>query len=203
MVTIKKRTVKRAVYFIILAAILYFGYWWLAGPSYPDIATPKPVFGDPNAAVKIVEFSDLQCPACKAAHPVVQQIKEEFGSNISFTYYHFPLRAIHPFAQKAAEAAECANDQGRFWEYIDAAFAVSPELKKSTLKRIATDLGLDTEKFNACLDSGAKYKIVEGDYRFGLTKDVQGTPTFLVNGRKLENWQYERFKAAIEREMKR
>src|SRR3989338_8745378 len=106
MVVIKKKTVK-IVGVVVALVVLYLLYHWVWGASYPDIFTPKPVFGNPDANVKIIEFSDLQCPACKAAHPVVQQIKEEFGDNISFQYYHFPLRAIHPYAQKAAEAVEC------------------------------------------------------------------------------------------------
>ena len=200
MVTIKKKTVKRVVYIIIFLLILYGGYKLFAKPDYPDIDTPKPTFGDPNAAVKVIEFSDLQCPACKSAHPFVEQIKNEFGESISFQYYHFPLRAIHPYAQKAAEAAECANDQGKFWEYIDAAFAQSPSLQNKNLKIIASQLGLDTQLFEACLDSGAKRKAVEGDLRLGGVRDVQGTPTFFINNRKVENWNM--LKAEIEKELK-
>ena len=197
---IRRKTLKRMIYLMILIAVVYFGFRIFAGQSYPDIITPKPVFGDENAKVKIIEFSDLQCPACKSAHPVIQQIKDEFEDDIRFEYYHFPLRAIHPFAQKAAEAVECANDQGMFFEYIDAAFVISPQLSKKNLKQIAADLGLD-ETFDACLDSGAKRKTVEGDYRFGVAKNVQGTPTFFINDKKLERRDYDSFKAAIEAEL--
>lgn len=200
MVVIKKRTVK-IVSVIVVLVVLYIAYQWLFGASYPDIFTPKPVFGNPDANVKIIEFSDLQCPACKAAHPVVQQIKEEFGENISFQYYHFPLRAIHPYAQKAAEAVECAHDQGKFWEYLDVAFSASPELQNRNLKKLAGAVGLDVEKFSACLDSGSKWKVVDGDYRFGTVRDVLGTPTFFINEKKLDRWDYETIKAAIEREL--
>lgn len=200
MVTLQKKTVKRVVYIVILLLLVWGGYKLFAGPDYPDIDTPKPIFGNPDATVKLVEFSDLQCPACKAAHPFVEQIKKEFGDKISFQYYHFPLRAAHPYAQKAAEAVECANDQGKFWEYIDAAFAQSPNLQNSNLKIIASQLGLDKESFDACLGSGAKRKAVEGDLRLGGVKDVQGTPTFFINNRKVENWNT--LKAEIEKELK-
>ena len=197
--TIKKKTVKRVVSIIILLLVAYGAYKLFAKPDYPEINTPKPAFGNVKAAVHIIEFSDLQCPACKAAHPMVEQIKNEFGDTISFQYYHFPLRTVHPYAQKAAEAVECANDQGKFWEYIDAAFAQSPSLQNKNLKIIATQLGLDTEPFDACLDSGAKRKVVEGDLRLGGVRDVQGTPTFFINNRKVENWNT--LRAEIEREL--
>ena len=200
MVTLKKKTIKRVVYVIVLLLVLWGGYKLFAGANYPDIDTPKPVFGKADSSVKVIEFSDLQCPACKSAHPIVQEIKDEFGDKISFQYYHFPLRAVHPYAQKAAEAVECANDQGKFWEYIDAAFAQSPNLQNKNLNIIAGQLGLDTELFDACLDSGAKKKTVEGDLRLGGVRNVQGTPTFFINNRKIENWNT--LKAEIENELR-
>ncbi len=200
MVVIKKRTVKRVVYLVVVLALLYFAYALFWGVSYPNILTPKPVFGNLDSHIKVIEFSDLQCPACKAAHPLVKEIKEEFAQNISFQYYHFPLRELHPYAQKAAEAVECANDQGKFWEFIDVGFGRSPRLTNDDLKQIALQIGLNVKNFTACLDSGAKQAIVEGDYRFGSVKQVQGTPTFFVNDKRVENWQD--LKAEIEQEIK-
>jgi protein-disulfide isomerase len=182
MVTIKKKTVKRFLMLLVVVVFVYTLFYLFTGPDYPDINTPKPVFGDVTSPIEVIEYSDLECPACKSAHPVVKQMKERFADDIRFEYYHFPLRSIHPFAQKAAEAVECAHDQGMFWEYIDAAFAVSPELSKKNLKNIAGSLGLDRERFDACLDSGAKKKVVEGDLRKGGAAHIQGTPTFFVNG---------------------
>lgn len=194
---IKKNSLKIAAAGFAILVIAYIAYTLYITSSYPDISTPKPTFGSPDAKVKIVEFSDLQCPACKAANPVVQKVKKDFGENISFQYYHFPLRALHPYAQKAAEAVECANDQRKFWEYIDGAFAASPRLDRKSLQGVAADVGLDVDKFNACLRSGRKAKIVEGDYRRGIAQGVDGTPTFFVNGKKLERWDYENFVLAI------
>lgn len=202
MAVIKKSTVKKVVVTVFIILALYFTYNYFFGATYPDINTPKPVFGNENAKVKIIEFSDLQCPACKTSHPIVQKIKQEYKDRISFKYYHYPLRAIHPYAQKAAEAAECANDQSKFFEYIDAAFVQSPNLQKKNLKIIASRLGLGTEKFNNCLDSGAKAKFVEGDVRLGDAKNVRGTPTFYINDKQLEDWDYGSFKAAIEKELR-
>jgi protein-disulfide isomerase len=198
-----KKWVKRAVYLVILVAVIWGGTKLFSSPDYPEINTPKPVFGNVDAAVKIVEFGDFQCPACKSAHPTAQRIKEQFGDDINFQFYHFPLRSIHPFAQKASEAVECANDQGKFWEYTDIAFENSPRLSKSDLKRYAADLGLDTNSFNACLDSGAKKKTVEGDLQFGVVQNVRGTPTFLVNNKQVQNWNYANFATVIEQELGR
>ena len=198
MVVLKKKWITITI--IIVALIVAYNVFFSA--SYPNINTPKPVFGNENAKVSIIEFSDLQCPACKSAHPVVQRIKNEYNDKISFEYYHYPLRAVHPYAQKAAEAVECANDQGKFFEYIDAAFVQSPDLQKKNLKIIAARLGLDAEKFNNCLDSGAKTKIVEGDVRLGDAKTVKGTPTFFINEKLLDSWDYDSLKAAIERELR-
>ncbi|HLC19637.1 MAG TPA: DsbA family protein [Candidatus Nanoarchaeia archaeon] len=193
---------KRWIISVVIIIALIIAYNVFSSASYPEINTPKPVFGNENAKVSIIEFSDLQCPACKSAHPVVQRIKNEYKDKISFEYYHYPLRAAHPYAQKAAEAVECANDQGKFFEYIDAAFIQSPDLQKKNLKIIAARLGLDTEKFDNCLDSGAKAKVVEGDIRLGDAKNVQGTPSFFINDKLLDSWQYDSFKAAIERELR-
>jgi protein-disulfide isomerase len=203
MVTIKKRKLKKFVYFLIIIAIIYAGYNYVGGARYPDIDTPKPVFGNEDSSVTVVEFADIQCPACKAAHPTIQRIKKEYENDIQFQFYHFPLRNIHPYAQKAAEAIECANDQGAFFEYVDAAFAMSPNLQKKNLKIIAGRLELDQESFDSCLDSGAKSKVVEGDYRFGAVSNVRGTPTFLVNNEPVVSWDYGSFKAQIDRALGR
>lgn len=203
MVVIQKKQVKRIVLTLLLLLFLYYIYDSFYGATYATIHTPKPVFGNKDASVKIIEFSDLQCPACRSAQSIINTLKEEFKQNISFEYYHFPLTAIHPYAQKAAEATECANDQGKFWEYIDASFQLSPDLHKRNLKKIAQDLQLNMDNFTACLDSNAKKAIVQADYSFGVAKNVQGTPTIFINGKKLDKWDYTSFKEAIEKELKK
>ncbi len=193
-------TIKKYKWWITTAVLLLaFGLWiFITRPVYDDIYTPKPLEGNPDATVKIVEFSDLQCPACGAAYPVTKQIMNEYGSRVNLEYKQFPLTSLHAFAFKAAEASECANDQGKFWEYVDIAFTNQRALRTSDLKNYAEQLGLDSEKFENCLDSSAKAKYVTADYNEGIGKGVGGTPTFFINGVKLSYWNYGNFSMAIE-----
>ena len=147
----------------------------VTGESYPVAA---------DGALTVIEFSDFQCPFCSRASPVVKQLREKWGDQINFVYKHFPLRSIHPNAQKAAEAVECARDQGKFEMYHDALFA-SPNLGDSTLRELAAKISLDPAQFNTCLDSGEKASIVESDLQEGIAKGVTGTPTFFVGSEKI------------------
>lgn len=179
--------------------IILAGVWWFfTRATYPDIYTSKPLAGNPNATVKIVEFSDFQCPWCGKAYPVVEQIIATYGDRVSFEYKQFPLTNLHQFSFHAAEASECANDQGKFWDYYNLLFTHQEELTTRDLKNYAKQLGLDTEKFNDCLDSGAKAKYVTADFNEGVGKGVQGTPTFFINGELHGNWSYENFSMTIE-----
>lgn len=194
-----KETIKKYKWWIVLAIfIIAFGLWYSTRPTYDDVYTPKPIKGNPLATVRIIEFSDFQCPACGAAYPVVEQIMEEYGDRVSLEYKHFPLTSIHRFAFDAAEASECANDQGKFWEYYAILFENQNELSESDLKQYAADLSLDTELFNNCLDSNAKAKYVSADFNEGIGKGVDSTPTFFINDVELGSWNYDTFAAAIE-----
>ncbi len=142
------------------------------------------------------EFADLQCPACGAAHTVViQPLLEEYGDRIRFDYNHFPLQAIHPYALRAAMASECAADQGKFWEYVDTVFANQSNLGARALEEWAVQLGLDEELFKRCLDSQIKRDTVLADYNKGRELNVNGTPTFFVNGKQTPSNQ---LKQAVE-----
>lgn len=197
-----KETIKKYKWWIVLVVLLIaFGIWFSTRPTYDDVYTPKPLLGNPLATVHIVEYSDFQCPACGAAYPVVEQIMEEYRDRVNFEYKHFPLTSIHRFAFSAAEASECANDQGKFWEYYTLLFENQDALSDDALKQYAADIGLDTELFENCLDSNAKAKYVTADFNEGIGKGVDSTPTFFINGVKLENWRYESFSAAIENEL--
>ena len=187
---------KKKTLLITGAIIVIALYFLFQRPDYPDINTPKPIFGNPGAKIRIEEFADFECPACGSAHPTIKRVLEEFRENISYEFNHFPL-SIHPNAQKAAQAAECANDQGRFYEYADTLFANQDKLGTSSLKQYAKDLGLDAKSFNACLDSGAKQKVVQGDQRKGLARGVDSTPTIFINGKSIQSWQYDSFKADV------
>ena len=184
-----------------IAVVAVLAFYFLRAPDYPDTIIPKPPRGNASSSVVIEDFSDFQCPACGAAHPVVKRIIEEYGDRVQLQYRQFPLSSIHPRAFLAAEASECANDQGKFWEYHDLLFENQDRLDRADLRRYAEELGLDMEKFNACLASGKKAKIVTGEQRQGTARNVQGTPTFFINGKQLRSWNYESFKAEIEEEL--
>ncbi len=150
--------------------------------TYPDITSPRPVDGNPSAKVVVQEYSDFQCPACGAAYQMVKDLVAQYHDSIRFEYKQFPLSQIHVNAYNAALASECANDQGKFWPYHDKLFENQSKIGSSDLKQYATDLGLDTAKFNACLDTRAKKKVVDADIQAGNALNVPGTPTFFVNG---------------------
>ncbi|PIP65326.1 disulfide bond formation protein DsbA [Candidatus Peregrinibacteria bacterium CG10_big_fil_rev_8_21_14_0_10_49_16] len=153
-----------------------------------------------NAVVVVHEFGDLQCPACRAAHSkVVAPLLEKYGNTIRYEFKHFPLRAIHPHALVAAEAAECAADQdtSHFWEFVDIAFERQPEMNRETIFAWAEELGLDMDHFGRCMKSHIKKDVVMMDHAEGQEVDVKGTPTFFVNGQKVES-TIEAISAAIE-----
>lgn len=157
--------------------------------------------GDDAGEKKILieEFSDFQCPYCSRAYTTIKKIQNDYAGKVQLKYLHFPLVQIHPNAQKAAEAAECAKDQGKFWEMHDKMFENQQALSVDNLKAYAKDLGLDANKFNTCLDSGVKKAIVDKDQQDGVARGVSGTPTFFINGQKLVGAQpYESFKTIID-----
>jgi protein-disulfide isomerase len=148
----------------------------------------RPFKGNPEAKVVVVEYSDFQCPACGAAYSYTKNVVNEFKDQIKFEYRHFPLTSIHPYAFKAAVAAEAANDQGKFWEYHDKLFENQDKLKKEDLLRYAEELGLDMKRFKATLESNEKDAIINSDLLQGQKDGVRGTPTFFVNGKKVQKW---------------
>ena len=171
-------------------------------PPRQKIATAgSPSQGPASAPIEMVEFSDFQCPFCYRAHPTVKQVLSTYGSKIRFVYRNYPL-PTHPNAHPAAEAAQCANEQGKFWEYHDRLFADQTKLDDSDLKASAAALGLDTAKFNACFDSH-KYKArVDADTQAGNEAGVNGTPAFFINGRMLSGAQpFDEFKKVIDEEL--
>ncbi len=141
----------------------------------------RPYVGPDNAKLTIVEFSDFQCPYCQMAYPTVEQFMKYYNGQVKLVFMEFPLTSIHPYAEKAAEAAECAADQGAFWDYYDQNFEVKT-LTVDDLKARAKGLGLDTAKFNSCLDNGVKASVVNDLENAGANAGVQGTPAFLIGG---------------------
>jgi len=140
------------------------------------------VQGTSAAAVKFLEYGDYECPFCAAAHPAVKHVLQLVAGDILFAYRHFPLTQIHPHAQQAAEAAEAAGAQGRFWEMHDLLFAHQDHLALPDLVEYADALDLDLDRFASELESGAHAARVREDFLSGVRSGVNGTPTFFVNG---------------------
>jgi protein-disulfide isomerase len=173
----------------------------LEAPRHVLAAAGSPARGPADAPVEIVEFSDFQCPYCLAARPTVQRVLETYGDRVRFVYRNYPL-PNHPQARPAAEAAQCANAQGRFWPYHDRLFANPSKLSDEELKRAAAELGLDTARFNACFDSHQFKGVVDADLQAGQDAGVSGTPAFFINGRELTGAQpFETFKRVIDEEL--
>ncbi|MDE2040390.1 MAG: thioredoxin domain-containing protein [Elusimicrobia bacterium] len=149
--------------------------------------------GPAAAPVTIVEYSDFECPVCRAAEPAVRQVLALYGNRARFIFKHFPLH-IHPYALAAAVAAECAGRQGKFWPYHDLLYERQAEWtnKDAPLKfeQYARELGLDEAAFKACRSDPAVARLVEADAREARLRWVGGTPTFFINGKRFVGaWQ--------------
>jgi len=169
--------------------------------------------GPKNADVVAVEFSDFQCPFCrKFWKDSFPQLKKDFidTKKIKFVYRDFPL-TFHPSAMPAAQAAECAKEQNKFWQFHDKIFEEQDKKGEGTIqftvddiKKWAAEIGVDSGKFNTCLDSGKYKEEVEKDYNDGVSYNVSGTPTLFINGKALVGAQpYEVFKSEIEQALKK
>jgi len=159
------------------------------------------VTGPAGAPVEMIEFSDFQCPYCLRAHPTVQKVLATYGDRIRFVYRHFPL-SNHPNARPAAEASQCAAEQGKFWPFHDKLFANQSRLGTEDLKKQAAELGLDAGRFNACVDERKYRGQVDEDMKAGEEAGVNGTPAFFINGRMLSGAQpYVEFKRIIDEEL--
>ena len=161
----------------------------------------RPSKGPETAPIDMIEFSDFQCPYCESAFPTVNQVLTTYGDRIHFTYRHYPL-AIHPRARPAAEASQCAAEQGKFWQFHDKLFGDQSKLGDEDFKQYAAQLGLDTAQFNACVDSHKYGAEIENDIHAGDEAGVSGTPAFYINGRMLSGAQpFEAFKSIIDEEL--
>jgi protein-disulfide isomerase len=154
----------------------------LRPPSVNVAYDPARVKGDPKAPITIVEFSDFQCPFCKKSESTLHELLTKYSGRVKLAYLDFPLREIHPQAQSAAEAARCAGEQGKFWEYHDALYAEQSKLDGAELLTRAQALNLDAKSFQSCLNSGKFKSKIEADMEQGRKVGVAGTPGFFVNG---------------------
>jgi protein-disulfide isomerase len=173
----------------------------LTAPRIEVKTTGHPELGSKDAPVTIVEFSDFQCPFCGRAEPTLKQVREKYGDKVRLIYMDFPL-GIHDHAIDAASAGRCAAEQGKFWQFHDTMFADQSKLTTPDLKADAKKLGLDTAKFDECLDKG-KYKSgIEADLEQGKNLGVDGTPAFFINGRPLTGAQpFDKFQSTIDEEL--
>ncbi len=154
----------------------------LLTPPRLDVAATGPALGPDSAPVTIVEFSDFECPFCRKATEIVKQVRERYPDEVRVVFRHFPLESLHPNAQRAAEAANCAGDQDRFWAYHDVLFEHADALEADALRGYATEVGLDVETWDTCMAERRHQKSVEADAAAARELGLSGTPAFFVNG---------------------
>jgi len=163
-----------------------------------------PSEGKADAAVTLVEYSDFQCPFCLRVMPTLKQLRAKYGDKLRIVWKDFPLTQIHPQAFVAAQAGNCAREQGKFWELHDKMFGNQSALQPEALKRYAAEAGVDAAKFNQCLDTSKYESRVQDAIRAGGRLGIQSTPTVYVNGRMINGAQpIEVFQAVIDEELAR
>ena len=212
------RETKRILGWIAVAVIIIGSFLAIIFASQGDDTTTTPdgevvlapvkdgewIKGSSQSKVELVEYSDFQCPACKAREAQIKQILGEFGEHVKFVYRHFPLRLNHPNGQIAAQASEAAGLQGKFWEMHGKLFENQEEWSgqnntevKASFVSYAKELGLDVAKFEEDLTSNVAEDAVDEDYSSGLAAGVNSTPSFFLNGKKISPQSYEEFRSLI------
>ncbi|MDE1976971.1 MAG: DsbA family protein [Elusimicrobia bacterium] len=184
---VRRRLVSGLVLAVIAVAVVYAVRGF--GPQAPEKAPSFREEGPANAPVVIAEFSDFECPACRAAEPTVRQILALYGSRVRFVFKQFPLEKIHPWALQAALDAECAGREGKFWPFHDLlydhqddwVYAKSP---KDALLKFARQAGLEPAKVKACAEEPGVLASVNADIAEGNRRWVGATPTFFINGKR-------------------
>ncbi len=152
----------------------------------PPVGESDHASGPTDAPVTLVEYGDYECPVCGMAYPIVKAVQRTLGSRLRFVFRNFPLKQSHPHSQRAAEAAEAAAAQGKFWPMHDVLFENQHALEDEDLIRYAKSIRLDTDRFVAELEAGTFTKRVRDDFRHGVKSGVNGTPTFFVNGERYD-----------------
>jgi protein-disulfide isomerase len=164
----------------------------------------EPFKGSEKAPVTIVKFEDFQCPFCKQVQPTFNELLSRYDGKIKLVHKDLPLESIHPQARQAAEAARCAYEQGKFWEYHDKLYANSPKASANDLKSYAKEIDLNVDSFDRCFASGKYKAVVQQDLNEGVQLGLTGTPTIFINGREISgNQPLETFEAIIGTELAR
>ncbi len=149
----------------------------------------EPFKGSEKARVTIVKFEDYQCPFCKQAQPTFNELLSRYNGQVRLVHKDLPLESLHPQARHAAEAARCAYEQKKFWEYHDKLYANSPKASADDLKSYAKEIGLNVDSFDRCFASGKYKAVVQQDLNEGAQLGLTGTPTFFINGREISGNQ--------------
>lgn len=190
---------------LIAVAMIGIGTFLMVKPATPlsrDILiTPQTATrGNPQAELTLVEFSDFQCPACKAAQPIVDAVVEKYKDVMVFAYRHMPLDQ-HAFSKVAAASAEAAGRQGKYWEMYALLFDNQEKLNSETIIDLARSLELDMNQYSRDATDSAILAQIEADKSYGLSIGVSGTPTFFLNGRKLNLTSFKDLEKEIEKNL--
>ena len=154
--------------------------------------------GGAAARVTLVEYGDFECPQCAEAYPVVEAIEDKLSDQLTFVFRHFPITSAHPHAQRAAEAAEWAAAQGRFWDMHDGLYRRRAKLSEAIILEVAGDIGLDPAGLRQSWTTHAHFQRVKDDFRGGLRSEVAGTPTFFIQGTRYDGkWDAETLERAL------
>jgi len=205
----KNHSVKIIVALLILGAVGAIVFAKKSESALDEsLVIEEKVKGNPDADIVLTKYSDFQCPACRAASPVIDTILEEYGDQVRFEYHHFPLISIHPQAVRAAQAAEAAGQQGEFFAYHDIVFERQQDWSgqsQGSIDRIfesyAEELGLDMELYQAHMKSAKIRNHVLDEYAFANNRGYSSTPTFTINDERIDYGGYNALKALIEEEI--
>lgn len=173
-----------------------------------DVSDKDHIRGNQDAPITIIEYSDTECPFCKSFHPTMKKLLTDYPTQIRWVFRHFPIEQLHSKAPAEANAVECANEQGKFWEFLDKLYEVTPgndRLDPAQLPVIAKAVGVsDMNKFNDCVSSSKYSSIVQADQQSGLDAGVQGTPASFINGEPVYGAvPYAQLKAGVDKLLKK
>jgi protein-disulfide isomerase len=173
---------------------------WAATLTMPVAEGRDHIDGPADATATLVEYGDYECPYCGAAYPIVKEIQQRMGKRLRFVFRNFPITTSHPHAEQAAEAAEAAAEQDKFWEMHDVLYENQKRLDDPALHAYAEQLGLDVELFDREMAEHAHAARVREDFMSGVRSGVNGTPSFYVNGRRHDDsYDVDTLLAALER----
>ncbi|HYV02016.1 MAG TPA: DsbA family protein [Actinomycetota bacterium] len=173
---------------------------WEAVLTMPVAEDRDHIQGPADAAVTLVQYGDYECPYCGEAYPIVKEVQARMGERLRFVFRNFPITTSHPHAERAAEAAEAAANQGKFWQMHDLLYENQRDLRDQALRAYAEQLGLEVELFDREMAEHVHAERVHEDFMSGVRSGVNGTPTFYINGaRHDDSYEMETLLAALER----